>query len=153
MMQSPHFRRWMIALAALLFAVAAHAVQPLDFKDTAEEKRFQHLTRELRCLVCQNQNLADSDAGLAGDLRREVFDQMRAGKTDAQIKDYLVERYSQFVLYDPPLSASTWLLWFGPLLALAIGAVVIIVIVRRRQASLTPPSAATAAASSQEEDW
>jgi cytochrome c-type biogenesis protein CcmH len=153
MMRSPYFRSWMAAIATLLFAFAAHAVQPLDFKDTAEETRFQHLTRELRCLVCQNQNLADSDAGLAGDLRREVFDQMRSGKTDAQIKDYLVARYSQFVLYDPPLSASTWLLWFGPLLALAIGAVVVIVIVRRRQATLTQPSAATAAAPSQEEDW
>jgi cytochrome c-type biogenesis protein CcmH len=153
MMPMRRYRLCLVALCALLFAVAAHAVQPLDFKDTAEEKRFQTLTRELRCLVCQNQNLADSDAGLAGDLRREVFDQMRAGKTDAQIKDYLVARYSQFVLYDPPLSASTWLLWFGPLLALAIGAGVLVVIVRRRQASLTQPPAATAAASSQEEDW
>jgi cytochrome c-type biogenesis protein CcmH len=152
MMTTRHFHPWLIAAFALLFTLAAHAVQPLDFKDTAEEKRFQTLTRELRCLVCQNQNLADSDAGLAGDLRREVFDQMRAGKTDAQIKDYLVARYSQFVLYDPPLSASTWLLWFGPLLALAIGAGVVLVIVRRRQASLNQPPAATAAAS-QEEDW
>lgn len=152
MMTTRHFPAWLIAAFALLFTLAAQAVQPLDFKDTAEEKRFQTLTRELRCLVCQNQNLADSDAGLAGDLRREVFDQMRAGKTDAQIKDYLVARYSQFVLYDPPLSASTWLLWFGPLLALAIGAGVVVVIVRRRQASLNQPPAATAAAS-QEEDW
>ena len=153
MMPMRFFRRCGGALFALLFALAAHAVQPLDFKDTAEEKRFQHLTRELRCLVCQNQNLADSDAGLAGDLRREVFDQMRAGKTDAEIKDYLVARYSQFVLYDPPLSGSTWLLWFGPLLALALGAGVLFVVVRRRQASLNQPSAATAAASQQEEDW
>ncbi|HSX60019.1 MAG TPA: cytochrome c-type biogenesis protein [Tahibacter sp.] len=140
-------------VVALFCAFAAQAVQPLDFKDTAEEKRFQALTRELRCLVCQNQNLADSDAGLAGDLRREVFDQMRSGKTDAQIKDYLVERYSQFVLYDPPLSASTWLLWFGPLLALLAGAGVLVVIVRRRQASLAQPSAAATAAPREEEDW
>ena len=107
-----------VLLFFLLLPLGAHAVQPLEFKDAAEEKRFQHLTRELRCLVCQNQNLADSDAGLAGDLRREVFEQLRAGKTDAQIKDYLVERYSRYVLYDPPLSGSTWLLWFGPLLLL-----------------------------------
>ncbi|GMV28591.1 MAG: hypothetical protein AMXMBFR59_07160 [Rhodanobacteraceae bacterium] len=143
---------WLATAFALLFTLAAHAVQPLDFKDIAEEKRFQALTRELRCLVCQNQNLADSDAGLAGDLRREVFDQMRSGKTDAEIKDYLVARYSQFVLYDPPLTTSTWLLWFGPLLALVIGAGVVVVIVRRRQASLAPPPTATATAS-QEEDW
>lgn len=152
MMTMRHFRPWLATAFALLFALAAHAVQPLEFKDGTEEKRFQDLTRELRCLVCQNQNLADSDAGLAGDLRREVFDQMRSGKTDAEIKDYLVARYSQFVLYDPPLTTSTWLLWFGPLLALAIGAGVVIAIVRRRQASLGQPPAATPAAS-QEEDW
>lgn len=147
-----HFHTWLGVAFGLLFALAAQAVQPLDFKDIAEEKRFQALTRELRCLVCQNQNLADSDAGLAGDLRREVFDQMRSGKSDAEIKDYLVARYSQFVLYDPPLTASTWLLWFGPLLALAIGAGVVGVIVRRRQASLQQKPAATTA-TSQEEDW
>ncbi|MBL8300299.1 MAG: cytochrome c-type biogenesis protein CcmH [Rhodanobacteraceae bacterium] len=146
------FRRTLAAAFALLFTLAAHAVQPLDFKDTAEEKRFQALTRELRCLVCQNQNLADSDAGLAGDLRREVFEQMRSGKSNTEIKDYLVARYSQFVLYDPPLSTSTWLLWFGPLLALAVGAGIVVVIVRRRQASLNQPPAAVAVAS-QEEDW
>lgn len=148
-------RRWPAALLAAL-PLLALAVQPLDFKDAAEEKRFQHLARELRCLVCQNQNLADSDAGLAGDLRREVFDQIRAGKSNVEIKDYLVARYSQFVLYDPPLSASTWLLWFGPLLALLLGAAVVVVIVRRRVAALagSPPAPAAAAATAREEqDW
>ncbi len=142
-----------VAVLCLLLPLAAHAVQPLDFKDGAEEKRFQALTRELRCLVCQNQNLADSDAGLAGDLRREVFDQMRTGKTDEQIKQYLVARYSKFVLYDPPLSGSTWLLWFGPLLALLLGAGVVTIIVRRRAASLANQTPAAAAASREEEDW
>lgn len=142
----------LLALLLSLFCTIAAAVQPLDFKDAAEEKRFQSLTRELRCLVCQNQNLADSDAGLAGDLRREVFDQMRAGKSDAQIKDYLVARYSQFVLYDPPLSGSTWLLWFGPLLALLAGAGVLVVVVRRRAAALAHKTPA-ATAPREEEDW
>ena len=136
----------------LLLPLAAQAVQPLEFKDSAEETRFQHLTRQLRCLVCQNQNLADSDAGLAGDLRREVFDQMRAGKTDAQIKDYLVARYSQFVLYDPPLSGATWLLWFGPLLLLGIGAGIVVTLVRRR-ARTAAAQAATPTATREEEDW
>jgi cytochrome c-type biogenesis protein CcmH len=146
-------RRWFAALLlGLVLPLAAHAVQPLDFKDAAEEKRFQHLTRELRCLVCQNQNLADSDAGLAGDLRREVFEQLRAGKTDAQIKDYLVERYSEFVLYDPPLSGATWLLWFGPLLALGAGAGVVLTLVRRR-ARAAAASSATTTATREEEDW
>jgi cytochrome c-type biogenesis protein CcmH len=139
-------------LLCLLLMQAAAAVQPLDFKDAAEEKRFQHLTRELRCLVCQNQNLADSDAGLAGDLRREVFEQLRSGKTDQQIKDYLVARYSQYVLYDPPLAGSTWLLWFGPLLGLILGAAVVTVIVRRRAAGVAanPPAASPPR---EEEDW
>lgn len=145
-------RRLRALLFFLLLPLAAHAVQPLEFKDSAEEKRFQHLTRELRCLVCQNQNLADSDAGLAGDLRREVFEQLRAGKSDAQIKDYLVERYSRYVLYDPPLSGSTWLLWFGPLLLLGAGAGVVFALVRRRAraaaAQATGPTAAR-----EEEDW
>ncbi|MCQ4167106.1 cytochrome c-type biogenesis protein [Tahibacter harae] len=139
-------------LFCLLLPLAAHAVQPLEFKDAAEEKRFQHLTRQLRCLVCQNQNLADSDAGLAGDLRREVFEQLRAGKTDAQIKDYLVERYSRYVLYDPPLSGSTWLLWFGPLLLLGAGAGVVFALVRRR-ARAAAAQAASPTAAREEEDW
>lgn len=141
-----------VLLFFLLLPLGAHAVQPLEFKDAAEEKRFQHLTRELRCLVCQNQNLADSDAGLAGDLRREVFEQLRAGKTDAQIKDYLVERYSRYVLYDPPLSGSTWLLWFGPLLLLGAGAGVVFALVRRR-ARAAAAQAASPTAAREEEDW
>lgn len=140
------------ALLLALLPLLASAVQPLDFRDAAEEKRFQHLTRELRCLVCQNQNLADSDAGLAGDLRREVFEQVRAGKTDDEIKQYLVSRYSQFVLYDPPLSGATSLLWFGPLLALLLGAGVVWMVVRKRVAEAskaTPPQQR----GNEEEDW
>ena len=142
----------LLAMLLALLPLCGGAVQPLDFKDTAEEQRFQHLTRQLRCLVCQNQNLADSDAGLAGDLRREVFEQLRAGKTDEEIKQYLVSRYSQFVLYDPPLSGSTWLLWFGPFLALLIGAGVVTIIVRRRaaNAATAPPASGPA---HEEEDW
>ncbi|TDR43209.1 cytochrome c-type biogenesis protein CcmH [Tahibacter aquaticus] len=142
----------LLAMLLALLPLYGAAVQPLEFKDTAEEQRFQHLTRQLRCLVCQNQNLADSDAGLAGDLRREVFEQLRAGKSDDEIKQYLVSRYSQFVLYDPPLSGSTWLLWFGPLLALLVGAGVVTVIVRRRAANAaTAPQ--TRGPAHEEEDW
>ena len=83
------------------------AIDPLPFKDRAEEVRFQNLTRELRCLVCQNQNLADSEAELAVELRRQVFDMMQSGKSDAEIKQYLVARYNDFVLYDPPVKAGT----------------------------------------------
>ena len=138
--------------SACVFAQVATDATPLTFNDTAEEKRFHALVSELRCVMCQNQSLADSNAQIAVDLRREVLELMREGRSDAEIKDYLVARYSQFVLYDPPLTTSTWLLWFGPLLALAIGAGVVVTIVRRRQASLQQKPAATTA-TSQEEDW
>jgi cytochrome c-type biogenesis protein CcmH len=119
------------ALAVAGIATVAAAVDPLPFKDRAEEVRFQNLTRQLRCLVCQNESLNDSSAPLAADLRRDVFEQMRAGKSDAEIKDWLTARYSDFVLYDPPLRGGTWLLWFGPLLVLAIGGIAVLVTVRR----------------------
>ncbi|MBS0569699.1 MAG: cytochrome c-type biogenesis protein CcmH [Proteobacteria bacterium] len=112
---------------------AAFAIDPLPFTDRAEEVRFQNLTRQLRCLVCQNQDLADSEADLAKDLRRQVFQMMQAGKTDDEIKQYLVSRYNIFVLYDPPLQAGTWLLWFGPFAFLALGAFIVVRILRKRQ--------------------
>ena len=93
----------------------------MPFANEAEEQRFQHLARELRCLVCQNQNIADSDAGLARDLRKEVFEMMRAGKSDDEIKRFLTDRYGDFVLYRPPFKATTLVLWVGPILILLIG--------------------------------
>jgi cytochrome c-type biogenesis protein CcmH len=123
--------RWLL-LAMLLIAPAAFAIDPLPFKDRAEEIRFQHLARELRCLVCQNQDLADSEADLAKDLRKQVFELMRAGKSDAEIKQYLVSRYNDFVLYDPPLKPGTWLLWFAPGALVLIGAGILANILRRR---------------------
>lgn len=124
----------LLQFGLLLFATLAfaQAIDPLPFKDHAQEVRFQALTRELRCLVCQNENLADSNADLARDLRHEVFDLMQQGKSDDEIKQYLVDRYSDFVLYDPPVKSSTLLLWFGPLAILLAGATVVVVTVRRR---------------------
>ena len=123
-------------LLALLTPLAAFAQAsdptPLQFNDRAEERRFHHLVAELRCVMCQNQSLADSNAQIAHDLRREVLAQMQAGKSDAQIRRFLVERYGEFVLYKPRVSSRTWLLWFGPLALLALGAIVIARIVRRR---------------------
>ena len=101
-------------------------------QDEAEEQRFRNLVGELRCVMCQNQSLSDSDAQIAHDLRREVLGLMRSGMDDAQIKDFLVARYGEFVLYKPRVSANTWLLWFGPGLVLLAGAVVVVRIVRRR---------------------
>lgn len=130
-------------LAALLFALSAlAAAQVIEFRDPAEEARFRALAAELRCVMCQNQSLADSNAPIAHDLRLEVLRLMRDGKSDAQIKQYLVARYTDFVLYRPQVTPTTWLLWFGPALGILVGAGVIVGIVRRkaRQAPAAPPS-------------
>jgi cytochrome c-type biogenesis protein CcmH len=154
----PMVVRCLLALMLAFGAIApVFAIDPLPFKDHAEEIRFQNLTRELRCLVCQNENLADSNADLARDLRHEVFQLMQSGKSDAEIKQYLVDRYSDFVLYDPPVKPGTWLLWFGPGLVLIAGAVVVAVNVRRRSRADAPagnvPAAAGTAPTDNEDDW
>jgi cytochrome c-type biogenesis protein CcmH len=135
-------RRALLLASLFLFALVAfaQAIDPLPFKDHAQEVRFQNLTRELRCLVCQNENLADSNADLARDLRHEVFNLMQQGKSDEEIKQYLVDRYSDFVLYDPPVQGSTLLLWFGPLVILLAGAAVVVVTVRRRGRPANAPT-------------
>ncbi|HET6602797.1 MAG TPA: cytochrome c-type biogenesis protein [Xanthomonadaceae bacterium] len=132
------------ALPVLLWLAAglAMAIDPLPFRDAQEEARFRALAAELRCVMCQNQSLADSNAAIAQDLRREVFELMRQGRSDDEIKAFLTERYGEFVLYRPPMSARNWLLWFGPGLVLVIGAAALFVIVRRRSgpARALPPA-------------
>lgn len=123
--------------ATAAFAQAATDPAPLQFTTVAEERRFHALVSELRCVMCQNQSLADSNAQIAVDLRREVLALMRAGRTDAQVKDFLVARYGEFVLYRPQVEASTWLLWFGPALLLLAGGFVIAGIVRKRAGTRT----------------
>lgn len=108
--------------------------------DDALDARLRHLESGLRCLVCQNQTLAESDADLAADLRREVRELALAGRTDDEIRHYLVARYGDFVLYDPPLKPVTWLLWFGPFALLAGGVVVWLTVGRRRPASAALPA-------------
>ena len=136
-----------VLLCALLLALAGGAfaqkkvdATPLQFRDTAEAARFHDLVAELRCVMCQNQSLADSNAQIAVDLRREVLDLMREGRSDQQIRDFLVARYGEFVLYRPRVSPTTWLLWFGPLLFVLVGGVVIRRLLRRDRAA-TPPVA------------
>ncbi len=144
------------ALLALLlvFGVASlHAFEPLPYRDAAEEARFRALIAELRCVMCQSQSLADSNSMIAGDLRREVLDLMQQGKTDAEIKDFLVERYSEFVLYRPPLSPTTWLLWFAPAMILLGGGVVLARVLRRRAAALDPAAPRGPANQDTREDW
>lgn len=134
-------KAWLFALLMLLSA-AAGAMDPIVFRNDAEEARFRALSAELRCVMCQNQSLADSNAQIAHDLRLQVLELMREGKTDREIKDYLVARYSDFVLYNPPVRPSTWLLWFGPGLVLLGGLAAVVVVVRRRapQAPAANPS-------------
>ena len=103
------------------FAVAAGATEVRTFKDVAEQERYEHLLGELRCLVCQNQSLADSDADLARDLRDEVYQIIQSGKSDEEAVKFLVDRYGDFVLYRPPVNITTLLLWTGPFLLLASG--------------------------------
>jgi cytochrome c-type biogenesis protein CcmH len=107
--------------------------------DPVLEKRVMDLAEELRCLVCQNQTLADSNAELALDLRRQIREQLKEGKTERQVIDYLVDRYGDFVLYRPPLKASTVLLWFGPFLLLALGALVLVGRIRRQRGDTQAP--------------
>ena len=117
--------------AALALAAGAALAQPAT--DQAFEARLKRLEADLRCLVCQNQTLADSNAPLAEDLRREVRALAVSGKSDAEIREFLVARYGDFVLYKPPVRESTWLLWFGPFLLLGGGVAAWLAIVRRRR--------------------
>ncbi len=123
-------------LLLALAAGGARAIDPMPYRNAGEERRFTALLAELRCLVCQNQSLADSDAALARDLRAEVFELMRDGKSDSEIRDFLVSRYGDFVLYRPPVRGATLALWFGPMLVLAGGALLLITTIRRRSLAL-----------------
>jgi cytochrome c-type biogenesis protein CcmH len=153
-MTGMHLQRLRIALlgaclvlaASLAVAQPARPEAPPQFTSRAEELRFHALTAELRCVMCQNQSLADSNAQIARDLRGEVLDLMRQGKSDREIKDFLVARYGEFVLYRPQVESKTWLLWFGPALVLLAGGFIVVGIVRRRAGS-------TAIASDDDQEW
>ncbi|MDK9723998.1 MAG: cytochrome c-type biogenesis protein CcmH [Sterolibacteriaceae bacterium MAG5] len=126
-------KRTLILLAALLSCslLQAKEAAPLA-EDEAVEKRLVVISEELRCLVCQNESLAGSRADLAQDLRREVRKLIKDGKTDQEVRDFLVSRYGDFVLYRPPVKPTTWLLWVGPFVLMAAGIAVLIVYLRRR---------------------
>jgi len=130
--------RTMRVLALLLFLVVSLA-PPVRAKDAQPnedpqiEQRMKVLTEQLRCLVCQNETLADSRADLAEDLRKQIREQMKAGKSDKEIIDYLTARYGDFVLYKPPVKSTTYLLWFGPFVLLIGGTVVLFRFVKQRR--------------------
>lgn len=123
-------------LLALLLLLASGAALGIDseppFPDPVLQQRYEQLTHVFRCLVCQDETVADSNADLAADFRRQIHDMVAAGKSDAEIRTYMVQRYGNFVLYQPPLQASTWLLWGGPFLLLLIALGVITRVIRQR---------------------
>jgi cytochrome c-type biogenesis protein CcmH len=120
-------------LAALLVTQLAFAIDTAPaFTDPAQQARYERVIRELRCLVCRSETIADSNATLAADLRRQVREMMTAGKTDQEIFQHMVDRYGDYVLYKPPLAARTWLLWLGPILLLVGGAAVAILVIARK---------------------
>jgi len=122
---------WLLLCSAGL--QASVTLESFTFADAAEEQRFKDLIEGIRCLVCQNQSLIDSDAELAHDLRAEVYGMMQTGKSDTQIIEFLVARYGDFVLYSPPVKPSTYLIWFGPFVLLLIAALLLFRSLRRQQ--------------------
>lgn len=130
-------RFWVLLLACALAAAAfgKEAVPAAD--DPALEARMHRIAVELRCLVCQNQTVADSPAGLSDDLRREIREQLLSGATDQQVVQYMTDRYGDFILYRPPMKASTAALWVGPGVLL-VGALVVLVVVLRRRSRMAP---------------
>jgi cytochrome c-type biogenesis protein CcmH len=131
-----------LLLMAFLFAGTGLAIDAERLDDPVLQERYEKLVHELRCLVCQNETIADSNAMLAADLRSELREMIKAGKTDAEIRVFLTERYGDFVLYKPPVTPRTWLLWAAPALLLFGGAAVAaLVVVRRARAARANPAA------------
>jgi cytochrome c-type biogenesis protein CcmH len=127
-------RAWVCAIL-LGLAAPVHAIESAPpLPDPEMQARYEEITRELRCLVCQNESIADSSAFLAGDLRREVREMVVAGKSNDEIRDFMVARYGEWILYRPRVAPHTWLLWAAPVLLLALGLVVAARIVVRRTA-------------------
>jgi cytochrome c-type biogenesis protein CcmH len=129
-----------LRLALLLLSVSAglgvRAADSVDvygeLENPALQSRYEHITQDLRCLVCQNESIADSNVELAADLRRQVREMLLAGKSDEAIFKFMTDRYGEFVRFNPPLTPKTWLIWGAPFIMVAIGAVVIVRIARQR---------------------
>ena len=112
-------------------------ILPEEFKSEEEKQRFRELIKDLRCTVCQNQNLADSNASLARDLRHQVLGQIQTGKNDKEVIDYLVARYGDFVLYKPPFKTTTYVLWIGPFIFFVVAVGILFILIRRRNQEAT----------------
>lgn len=115
-----------MVLLVTSFSVSAGSIEAYTFDNKEQEKTYQSLIEDLRCLVCQNQNIAESNAELAKDMRRKTHEMVTQGKTEKEISSFMVTRYGDFVLYRPPFEPMTWLLWFGPLIIFFIGLIFVV---------------------------
>jgi len=137
-------KRFLLVCLLILPIGALAAVEALEFKSAEDEARYNTMIKELRCLVCQNQDLADSNAELAKDLRQKTYRMIDDGKTDDEIVDYMVARYGDFVLYRPPLNMTTFFLWVGPFLILLLGVYLLLKTIRARRNANPDRAALTA---------
>ena len=138
-------RRLLVLMAAPVLAVMLTAAEPpaaLDrpLTDAAQEARAQALFKDVRCVVCQHEAIADSPAGVAGDMRRLIREEIASGATDQQVRDDLVRRFGDYVLFTPPVRAGTWLLWFGPFVLIGLAVLILVLRSRRRAVETTPLS-------------
>jgi len=125
--------KW-IGIALLMLSVQLHAaIEMYQFEQPEHEQLYKKMIDELRCLVCQNQNLSASNAGLAQDLRQQTYEMVLKGQSQQQIVDYMTQRYGDFVLYRPPVKLSTVLLWFGPIIMLLMGLIVLMMSLKKRK--------------------
>jgi cytochrome c-type biogenesis protein CcmH len=127
---------WMLCIGSVLSVPLAQAIDPVELEDPVLQERYRALSYELRCMQCQNQSIADSPVGLAGDLRREVRELLLQGKTDDEVREHLRARYGDFILFRPDFNARTAWLWLAPGLMLILGLVVAWRVIRRRAAML-----------------
>ena len=126
-------KRFIFVAAFVLVAASSFLVRSQTANDAQLEQRLQTLTKQLRCLQCRNETVADSPAQIAEDLRKEIREQMNAGKSDEEIIAFLHERYGDFILYKPPVKSTTYLLWFGPFIGLAGGTAILYFFLKRRR--------------------
>ncbi|AYC32565.1 cytochrome c-type biogenesis protein CcmH [Pseudomonas cavernae] len=134
-----------LVLGLSLLGGAQAAIDTYQFADEAQRTRFAELTKELRCPKCQNQDIADSNAPIAADLRREIHRMLGEGKSNEEIVEFMVERYGEFVRYKPAVNSRTWLLWYGPAGLLVGGLLVLgVIVLRRRRVENAPPASLSA---------
>jgi cytochrome c-type biogenesis protein CcmH len=137
--------RFFLAVLLSVLPMGAFALDTLQFTNPEQQAVYETLTSELRCLVCQNQTIGDSNAELAADLRRQVYEMLQQGKSKQDILQFMTDRYGDFVLYNPPLKAKTSVLWLGPVMFLIVGLIAVILVIRRKKTVLAAPDSETSA--------